>query len=226
MAQLTLGQCYSSATAFTGRNDWAVSEASLYANFALEQVAYAAGVHHRSRESLYESSTTSGGYRVALPAQFDGPIAVTLYRGSNSTNSLSRTTVSVPLIQKDSAFIDAQQGQGLGGIPEYYVWFSSWVELFPSPDSSYSLTLRMRWKQPSLITSTATPALDEKWHQPWLYKTVELLEGSRANAAGEAVARNRYLNSVSLLETDLALSQLDRRSMSLRRGFGRDAKHD
>lgn len=218
---LNLGEVCSNASKMAGgRNDWALSEASFWANLALEQVSVIAGAHHKPREALAISSTTSGGNRIALPTDFDYPIALTLYQGSNAS---STATNEIPLKQKDAAWVDAQSAQFDGGTPEAYVWYSTWLELFPSPDSAYSLQLRYGARQPTLIDSGNTPDLDAKWHQAWLYKTVELLEASRNNPEGEALGRNRYLNYVNTIETDKALSQHDRRSMNMRFGGARSS---
>ena len=218
--ELSLGTCISLASNLAGgRSDWALSEASLHANFALEQVVAIAGAHHKPREGLAISSSTSGGNRIALPTDFDYPTSFTLYQGSTSTNTTSRTTNAVPLIQRDGAFLDAQPDQFSGGIPQYYTWYGTWIELFPSPNSAYSLQLRYSTKQPVLSLSTATPGLDSRWHQPWMYKTAELLAASRGDTTNEALNRSRFLNVVSMIETDLALSQKDRRSMTMRPGY-------
>jgi hypothetical protein len=223
---LNLGEVCSLATTLSGgRADWTLSEASRWANFGLEQVAVAAGAHHKPREGLAISSTTSGGNRIALPTDFDYPIAFTLYQGSSSTATTSRTTNEVPLAQRDAAYLDAQSGQFLGGIPEYYAWYSTWLELFPSPNSAYSLQLRYGARQPTLIASTETPDIDAKWHQAWLYKTAELLAASRNDVENETLGRARYLAYVNTIETDKALSQHDRRSMSLRFGGARSSKN-
>lgn len=222
MPVLNLGTVCSLATTMAGgRSDWQLSEASQWANMALEQVAVMAGAHHKPREALAISSTTSGGNRIALPTDFDYPLALTLYQGSSSTATGSRVTNEVPLRQHDATWLDAQSNQFTGGVPHTYVWYATWLELFPSPNSAYSLQLRYGARQPTLVTSNDTPDLDAKWHQGWLYKTVELLEASRSNVNGEALARNRYLNYVSTLETDKALGQHDRRGMTLRAGWGR-----
>ena len=46
----------------------------------------------------------------------------------------------------------------------------------------------------------------------------ELLEASRNNPEGEALARNRYANYIGQLETDKALMQHDRASMYVTNG--------
>lgn len=218
-----MGQVCSFGTTFAGgRSDFALSEASLYANLALEQIVEAAGARHGPRESIAVSSTTSGGNRVALPTDFAYPIAFTMYVGSNSTNTLSRNTATVPLIQRDTPFLDAQDAEFITGQPRYYALFNSWFELFPSPNSAYSLQIRYAARQPTLINSTDTPALSAPWHQAWAYKTVELCHAARGDNEGEALARNRFLNYVSMIPTDLAQKQQDRKSMSLRFGRKKD----
>lgn len=214
---LTLGDVMSLGTTLAGgRGDFALSEASRWANMALEQVSQVKGARHAPREAIAISSTTSGGNRIGLPTDFGAPLAFTLYAGSSSTNTLSRTTASWPLIQRDVAWADAQDNQVAGGMPEKYVLFSTWAELFPSPNSAYSLTLRYAAEQATLVASTETPALAPRFHQAWLFKTAELFHAARGDVDGEALARNRYLNYLGTLDTDQGLRQQDRRSNSVR----------
>ncbi len=199
-----------------GRNDLSPSEASTWANLALEQVVVVAGAHHAPRETIAISSTTSGNNRIGLPTDFGYPIAFTLYQPSSSATTGSRNTLTVPLRQRDSAWADAQDGQTIGGIPDTYVLYGSWLELFPSPNSAYSLQLRYGADQATLINSSDTPQLNARFHQAWLYKSAELFAAARDDTEREAMARNRYLNYVSTLETDPALKQHDRRGMNVR----------
>ena len=218
--ELSLGTVISLASNLAGgRNDIQPSEASLLANLALERVVMMAGTHHKPREAIAISSSTSGGNRIALPTDFDTPLAFTLYQGSTSTATTSRTTDAVPLIQRDAAWIDAQPNQFYGGVPSNYIWYATWLELYPSPNSAYSLQLRYRTKQPVLSLSTATPALDAVWGQAWLYATAEQFAAARADASNEALNRNRLQNYVTMIETDLAKAQQDRRSQTLRPGM-------
>lgn len=174
---------------------------------------------HKPREALAISSSTSGGNRIALPTDFDYPMAFTLYQGSTSTATTSRTTVAIPLIQKDGAWIDAQRDQFSGGIPTSYVWYSTWLELFPSPNSAYSLQLRYGAKQATLSLSTQTATIDSRWNQAWVYKTAELLAAARGDASNEALNQVRYANYVKTIDTDRALAQKDRRSQTMRPGM-------
>lgn len=224
--ELSLATCISLASNLAGgRGDWSPSEASMLANLALERVVFMAGTHHKPREGLAISSSTSGGNRIALPTDFDTPLAFTLYQGSTSTDTTSRTTNSVPLIQRDSAFLDAQEDQFSGGIPRYYNWYATWLELFPSPNSAYSLQLRYRTKQPVLSLSTSTPALDAVWGQAWVYATAEQFAAARADTTNEVLNRNRFQNYVTMIETDKAKSQMDRRSMTMRPGMASNLRN-
>lgn len=214
---LSLGQCMSLATKLAGgRDDFTASEASAWANLGLEQIYMASGAHHTALEAIAISSTTSGGNRIGLPTDFAAPIAFTMYVGSSSTASTSHTTTSVSLKQRDVSWADAQANQVTGGVPSDYVLYGGWAELFPSPNSAYSLTLRYTAEAPILVDSSATPALSPRFHQAWLYKTTELLHAARNDVDGEALARNRYMNYVETLQTDRGNRQQDRRSMSVR----------
>ena len=203
---LTLGQVCSYATTMAGgRNDWALSEATFWANAALQEVASRA--RHVPLESLAVSSTTSGENRVALPSDFYAPLAL--------SNLSTQGVVGLRQLRWEEAQWMDSQTTTLGE-PEAVAWYGTWLELWPSPDSSYSVQFRYLARQAVLGPSTATPAIREEWHLGWLYKTVSLLEASRNNQAGEAVAENRYLNYMSTMENDLALRQKSKTGMRLR----------
>lgn len=219
---MSLGQLCSYATRMSGgRVDWDSSEASFWANQAYSTVWNRVG--HTPLEAIATSSTTSGENRIQLPTDWNYGIALTLYQGSTSTSTTgaSNSTAVIRLEQKDAAWIDAQT-LSPNGVPSAYVPYGTWVELWPSPNSAYSLQLRYAVKPPTLVDSTDTIALDERWHPAVLYKTVELLEASRANVEAEAIARNRYLNYVLSVPTDRAMKQQDRSSMRLRFGKKND----
>ena len=210
---LSLGQVCSRATEMAGgRVDWSLSDASFYANLAGQEVSQFAG--HLPKEAIAVSSTTSGENRYALPADFDYPTALTLFQGSSATTG-SRMTTSIPLQGRDANWADSRSIPD-DGVPENYVFYATFFELYPSPNSGYSLQLRYVQRQPTLIASGETLMLDDRWHPAWLYKTVELLEASRNNIEGEAMARNRYLSYVNTIPSDRQLKQRDRASMTLR----------
>lgn len=220
---MNLGQMCSAATTFAGgRNDWQPSEVSLYCNMAYSEVKSRQGLVHTQSEAIAISSTTSGENRIAFPADFDYPLAITMYVGSSSTVSTSHTTRTVPLVPRDARWVDAQTLAS--GEPNFYIYYGTSIELFPSPNSAYSLELRYRTQSPLLVSSTDTPVLDERWHSAILYKTVAILEASRNNPEGEALANNRYLQYVQTTITDASAKQRDRTGMSVR--FGSRTRRD
>ena len=213
---LSLGQLCSYASKMAGgRNDWDLSEASFWANQAYSTVFNRVG--HTPLEALATSSTTSGENRIQLPTDWNYGLAITLFQGSTSTDTTggSNSTTIIRLKQQDAGWMDAQTISPTG-VPEAYIQYSTWVELWPSPNSAYSLQLRYATKPATMVASTDTVALDERWHAAVLYKTVELLEASRNNVEGEAIARNRYLNYVTTIPTDASLKQRDRSGMRVR----------
>lgn len=212
MPLMNLGQIASHATEMAGgRNDWSLSDASFWINIAFSDVYNKTG--HTPLEAVAVSSTTSGENRYQLPTDYGYGLALTLYQ--TSTNTTSATTTVVRLKQVDPGWMDAQT-LSPSGVPEAYEQYSTWIQLWPSPNSAYSLQLRYQTKPPTLVASTDTPNLDERWHAAVLFKTVELLEASRSNVEGEAIARNRYLNYVASQPTDQSLKQRDRSGMRAR----------
>jgi hypothetical protein len=212
---LSLAQLASRATEMAGgRMDWDLSNASFWINAALQEVAQVAG--HYPKEAIAVSSTTSGENHYNLPTDYDYLISAVVYQGSGSSTSLAW-----PLTGMDANWADGWDLPIYGGVPDYYVLYGTWLELYPSPSSAYSLQMRYMSKHPVLVESTQTVLLDDRWHLAVLYKSVELLEASRNNVEGEAIARNRYLNYVSTVPTDRQLKQRDRNSMRLRPGMFR-----
>lgn len=196
--QLTLADVISRATTLAGgRRDIPTSEISFWANVAAVEIA--GQVWHTPLEALAISSTTSGENRISLPSDFDGMIAL-------SNLSTQGVVGGRQLAPTTGDQIDSRVTADLAE-PELYALYSTWMELYPTPDSSYSLQLRYWSKQPTITASTGTPAFDERWHPGWLYKTAELLEARSGNPEGEALARNRYLSYMASQKDDRALRQ-------------------
>ena len=203
---LSLADCISKATTMAGgRQDWQPSEVSFYANMALQEVA--SRIRHKPLENLAYSSTTSGENRIGLPSDFYAPLAI-------SNLSTYGVVGGRQLRWVDAQWMDSQNT--LMGEPEAIAWYGTWLELWPSPDSSYSVGFRYLGRQRTLVASTDTPSLREEWHPGWLYKTASLLEASRSNPQGEAIAENRYLRYMTSTENDLALQQKSRTGMAMR----------
>lgn len=217
MAILTVSEIVSTASLMAkGRADITLSEATRYLNIAYSEMVSVVG--HTPLEALALSSTTSGEARYAKPTDFGSLQALTLYAGSSSTYTSSHYTSVIPLRQQDARWIDAQTltNTESPGIPSDYVEFATWIELYPSPNSAYSMQMRYNAKPSTLVNSSDTPALDERWQAGLIYKTAELMCASRNDVEGEAMARNRYVNFMNVTPTDKALKQKDRTNMGLR----------
>lgn len=204
--QLSLADVTSRATTLAGgRTEWSVSEVSFFANLAAQEVANQ--VWHTPYEALAYSSTTSGENRLSLPSDFDTPVSLSNLSTDGASGGRNLTFVT-------GEWIDSQSSTA-NGEPECWALYGTWLELWPSPDSSYSLLLRYRGRQGTLVNSTDTPAFDERWHPGWLYKTTELLEASRGNPEGEALARNRYLSYMGSIPDDRARRQQVKSPMAM-----------
>lgn len=172
--QFTLGQIISTASSFVGgRLDWTPSEISLYANMALEEVATSA--HFRGKETLAATSNNTGENRIPMPADCERVLGLFLsyYTGS----SLRTLTAQSILTQVDQTVLDSKASAA--GAPEYWGEFGGIVQVWPTPASSYSLTMRYERRQSTLTNSASTPLIEDRYHQAWLYKTCEILADSR-----------------------------------------------
>lgn len=195
--ELNLQQIASLATTFNqGRLDLQLSEVSLYANLALSEVA--TRVQHQPLEAIAVSSTTSGENRLDLPSNFDYMLTVSITSGA-------ARGVRTQLMERQVAWMDSYASQL--GEPTQYVKYSSWLELAPSPDSSYSMELRYVTKVGSMISSTDTPNLNERYHYAVALKTAELCAAARNDIEQEAVCRARYLSYMGSTPSDLAYQQ-------------------
>lgn len=214
MPAWTLGELMSTATTRIGRrSDITMSTASFYVNMAYQEIA--ASERHALLETLTVSSTTSGEGRLELPADCMEPI---------SLSWLTTTAVgSAQTLRPTShANIDAF-GAGYGK-PSEYAFYNNWIELFPSPDSSYSLQMRY-YAYPSDMTATsAVPSLATEWRPAVLYLSEALLHEHVGNELEGANARARYAGYAASLKNTAArrASAGLRASLPLRRSrYGR-----
>ena len=204
--QLSLAQIWSLATSMAGgRKDWGNSELSLNANLALGEVA--TRIHHRPLESTYTISTTSGTTEYALPTDFGYARSLSMLSTMGGPRGKNLDQVEIP-------WIDSQATTS--GEPETWALYGTSLYLHPSPNSAYSLALRYQTTVNTMVASTATPNLDERYHMAVAYKLAELLEASRGNIQGEAVARVRYLSYMQSTPTDHALRQRTKEDMHVR----------
>lgn len=205
MALWTLGTVLSEATSIIGnRDDISQSRASFYANQAAIDVQIA--IEPLDLEGIATSSTTSGENRIALPTDFYAVL------------DLYNTSITPPQPIVKWNWYDTDSAQTSLGAPTNYLSFSSYLQLWPSPDSSYSLQLRYQVR-PSVMTSlTATPSFDTRFGMCWLYRTAEYLADSVKDYETALMMRNKFLSTLATIPSDLALRQRDRNGQNIRFG--------
>lgn len=203
MTMWTLGTVMSESTAIIGnRTDITASRVSLYANQAALDIILA--VEPQDWESIAISSTTSGENKITLPLDFYAVLDI-------SNLSTSPTT---PLTKINYMDVDSQTTTL--GRPDSYVLFSTWMELWPSPDSSYSLQLRYQ-ARPSVLTATsAVPSFDTRFSIAWMYKTASYCAWALKDYETAAMLDQKYLGAISTIPSDLALRQRDRSGQNVK----------
>lgn len=160
----TLGDLVSRATQALGNigpNVISSSDASHYANVALQEVWTAMPFDQQQQIAI--SSTTSGSNRITLPTDFLELIAL-------SNLSMTPPQVLHPL---NVELVDSYTTNL--GTPVNYMQYSSWLELVPSPDSSYSLQMRYRSLPSTMTALTDIPSIATRYRQAVFYKTKALL---------------------------------------------------
>lgn len=198
MPAWTLADLMSRATTRIGRRaDISVSDASFWVNVAYQEVAQAAP--GALLETITVSSTTSGENRLELPADFMEIINLSWLTdiGHGSARTLRRTSVE----QVDQA------GFTPIGKPQQYVLFNNWLELWPSPDSSYSLQLRYHAYPSDMTATTQVPSLATEWRPAVLYLSEVFLNEHVGNELEAASSRAKYASYVASLKDTQARRQ-------------------
>ena len=203
MTLWTLGTAMSEATAAIGnRADLSSSRASLYANQAALDIAFA--VEPQEWESIAVSSTTSGENKITLPTDFYAVMDV------------SNLSTSPPTNLTKFNYMDIDSQTTTQGRPDSYVMYSTWMELWPSPDSSYSIQLRYQ-ARPSVMTLTsAVPSFDTRFGIAWMYKTASYCAYGLKDWEAGALMDQKYLAEIARIPSDLALRQRDRTGQNVK----------
>lgn len=212
MPSYTLSELMSIATGNVGRRaDIEASTVSRIVNEAYFEVYYQ--TDPQEGERLAVSSTTTGTQRIELPSDMLEPISATLIYLSGSTASSQHSSYqTLKLISPEQ--VDGKNPQP-SGVPKEICFFNSWAELYPSPNSAYSFQLRYRNHPTDMTNTNAVPSLSTPWRRAVALKAEEMLWHFLSNPEGAANAQTRYLNYVSMLETDRARRQ---KSSQLRGG--------
>lgn len=190
MPAYTLGEIMSQATLRTGRRaDLDTSAVSFLANEAYLEVA---GIYPRAlSESSYAYSVQSGVTSLTLPADFDEPIDLFYTAGSRGT-----------LQPRDLSQIDS--ASTARGTPSHFAFFKDALELWPSPNSNFSATLRYRARPSDLTATSAVPSMDTDWRPLIVTKLEEKIHLVLGNYEAARVAQDRFLSQAAMLRSDEA----------------------
>lgn len=195
--QLTLANICSIATGMVhGRTDITLSECSLYANLAYHEVA--TRIPFTAKEALTIISTSSSSATVSLPSDYEYTIALSTLSTSGAVGGRQLRAVQAEWIDSQSTTL---------GEPEAYAEYAGWLELWPSPDSTYSIQMRYVKRLSTLTASTATPLLDERYHYPIACLTAAKIAAARQDVESEALATQRYLGLMGSTPSDTAYRQ-------------------
>jgi hypothetical protein len=187
----------SKATARVGRRaDIPQSEVSFWVNEAYQAISEVAP--HNLQECIAISSTTSGENRFALPTDLKELIDFSyLTNIGASARTLRRISESAADIQDPDAL----------GVPDTYVLFNDFIELWPSPNSAYSIQMRYRIWPGDLTSLTSTPSVSTPFKHAILLKTEQYLHEYLGNDERAVNAEFRYQQWLSQIQTDEARRQ-------------------
>ena len=201
MAMWTLGKIMSEATTRAGyRSDITSSDVSFMANQAYFQVAQEAD--HALLEVAAYTSILSGESRVLLPDDLNEPILLSYLTGGTASSGLTIRRTSVE--RADARGFSPQ------GKPEEYIQYANWLELYPSPNSSWSVLFRYKAYPTQMASLDAIPSVDTEWAQAIMYLTEALVQERVGNKQEGAVARGLYEGYVSSLKDTIAKRQAER----------------
>jgi len=207
MTLWTLATCMSNATNVIGeRYEIPLSRCSHWANVAALDVQQA--IDPQQMEAIAVSSTTSGENKITLPTDFYSVVNV-----SNLSESPPYVLGKWNVSDVDSQLTDRDR-------PTKYVMYSTWMELWPSPDSSYSIQLRYQARPSVMTTTTAVPSFDTRFGAAWMYRTAEYLADSVKDFETAAIYRQKYLGALATIPSDMALRQRDRNGNTIRLALG------
>jgi len=209
MASWTLAEIMSKATQLVGyRDDIAQSEVSFWANEAYQQVALDA--YQDGLEELEFTSVSSGESRLPKPIGMNVLLNLSLY-SANTLGSESRTTLRKLSINE----IDSQ-GHLPSGRPEGFAEYSNWIELWPSPNSGFSLQIRYTSEVTvGLVALGDVPSIATEWRRGILHLTESFLHRLVGNEEESISAEVRYVNFISSRRDSLAKRQQGRTPMKL-----------
>ena len=209
----TLGAVVSRATAALGnRLDISLSDASFWCNIAQTDVWDA--MPHDLQEKLAVSSTTSGENRITLPSDFQELLNIRVSSGSNRNDVLQQINVDD---------IDSTMPSGTPfsvstalGIPTHYMPYADFIELRPSPDSSYSVQMRYRGQLATLVATTDRLSVATRFGEAVFLKTTQLIADNVVRDFGSGSAfGDRFVRFMFQASNDRALRMRERHDLGV-----------
>lgn len=200
----TLRYLMSEATAVAKTTELNPSQVSRYANLAQRDVANR--VQQLEFERLAVSSTSSGDDKMFLPSDCERVISLS-YDTFGSARLIPQTNTD---------FVDNKSSGTLTGKPTMYASFGTWIQFYPSPNSSYSLQMRYVARLSDITNLDAIPSLDTRYHQAVVFKTTEYVAERVGN--GQLADRMKLKYELELKDqySVMAQRQLNRTGMSAR----------
>jgi hypothetical protein len=180
------------------RADVPVSQVSLWVNQAYQEIAEV--VPHALQECIAISSTTSGENRFQLPSDYKEILSLSyLTAVGNSARTLRRISPARADIQDPDVL----------GVSEEYVQYNDFLELWPSPNSAYSLQLRYRQWVGDLVSTSSIPSLATPYRYAILLKAEQHLHEYLNNDDKAINSEFKYQQYISQVNSDEARRQHD-----------------
>jgi hypothetical protein len=203
----TLEMLMSESTHITGADKMVTSRVSHLVNQAIRDVAVR--LPHAEFEVLASASIASGYDKLFLPSDYESGLVLSYDTGVSG--------VGGRVIRQASPWeFDAKSDGTEAGVPTMYQSFASWVEFYPSPDSSYSCLLRYKKRLSDITSLTALPSIDTRYHQAVLLKAVEYLHLHKGEYDKVGQARTLYEQELRQVPNLYAQRQQNRSGMGLR----------
>ena len=182
----TLSEIMSEATVTTRLNDDEIlpSRVSGYVNLAIRDIANR--IQQVEFERIAVSSTSSGDDKLFLPSDCERVLNLSFNTGGAPVGGQG-------IRQANIWEIDAQSVGTQTGVPYGYLSYATWLQLYPSPNSQFSLLMRYVARLSDITNPDAIPSVDTRYHQAVVFKTVEYLSLMRRGDPIMAnVFRERY----------------------------------
>lgn len=206
----TLRDLMSEATTMSGYADEREilpSRVSWYVNAAQRELA--AQLPHRELEAFASSSMSSGEDKLFLPADCEHVISLSYDTGASGVGGRG-------IRQASPWEFDAKSDGTQSGVPHMYLSYATWIELYPSPNSAYSILLRYQRRISDITSYDALPSLDTRYHRAVLLKTVEMLELRKREWRNAEYMHQACLRELEQMRNDWSRRDFNRSGMGLR----------